>query len=132
MLNIEYPNFEKKSLYDLELKLSEPIKKINIRGKKKEFFTKAGKILSIILPIEPNTGSSNQQFNALWLSPDEWLIYYNEENNNVYNDLYNEISKLNFGSIVDVSNQWICINICLLYTSPSPRDLGKSRMPSSA
>mgnify|MGYP006233844795 CR=1 FL=1 len=76
MLNPEYPNFEKKSLDDLELKLSEPIKKINIRGKKKEFFTKAGKILSIILPIEPNTGSSNQQFNALWLSPDEWLVYF--------------------------------------------------------
>ena len=111
MLNLEYPNFEKKSLDELELKLSEPIKKINIRGKKKEFFTKAGKILSIILPIEPNTGSSNQQFNALWLSPDEWLVYFNEDNNNVYNDLYNEISKLNFGSIVDVSNQWICINI---------------------
>ena len=81
MLNIEYPNFDKKSFDDLELKLSEPIKKINIRGKKKEFFTKAGKILSIILPIEPNTGSSNQQFNALWLSPDEWLVYFNEDNN---------------------------------------------------
>ena len=24
------------------------------------------------------------------------------------------------------------ISVCLLYTSPSPRDLGKSRMPSSA
>ena len=24
------------------------------------------------------------------------------------------------------------VNSCLLYTSPSPRDLGKSRMPSSA
>ena len=44
MLNPEYPNFEKKSLDELELKLSEPIKKINIRGKKKEFFTKAGKL----------------------------------------------------------------------------------------
>ena len=107
MLNLEYPNFEKKSLDELELKLSEPIKKINIRGKKKEFFTKVGKILSIILPIEPNTGSSNQQFNALWLSPDEWLVYFNEDNNNVYND-------------------------CLLYTSPSPRDRTRSRMPSSA
>ena len=85
MLNTEYPNFEKKLLDDLELKLSEPIKKINIRGKKKEFFTKVGKILSIILPIEPNTSSSNQQFNTLWLSPDEWLVYYNEENNNIYN-----------------------------------------------
>ena len=48
MLNTEYPISEKKSLDDLELMLSEPIKKINIRGEKKEFFTKAGKILSII------------------------------------------------------------------------------------
>ena len=40
MLNIEYPNFEKKSLDDLELKLSEPIKKINIRGKKRNFLQK--------------------------------------------------------------------------------------------
>ena len=45
------------------------------------------------------------------LSPDEWLVYFNEENNNVYNNLFNEISKLNFGSIVDVSSQWISINI---------------------
>ena len=91
MLNTEYPNFEKKSLDDLELSLSEPIKKINIRGKKKEFFTKIGKNLSIILPIEPNTSSSNQQFNALWLSPDEWLVYFKEEDNNVYDNLFNEI-----------------------------------------
>ena len=43
-------------------------------------------------------------------------------------------------SIDEVSNwimqkfDWIfdSINICLLYTSPSPRDLSTSRMPSSA
>ena len=49
MLNPEYPNFEKKSLDDLDLALSEPIKKINIRGKKMEFLTTVGKMLSIIL-----------------------------------------------------------------------------------
>ena len=27
---------------------------------------------------------------------------------------------------------WVILNICLLYTSPSPRDRQKSRMPSSA
>ena len=26
----------------------------------------------------------------------------------------------------------LCVNCCLLYTSPSPRDLSTSRMPSSA
>ena len=40
MLNPEYPNFEKKSLDDLDLTLSEPIKKINIRGKKRNFLQK--------------------------------------------------------------------------------------------
>ena len=30
------------------------------------------------------------------------------------------------------SHQWIHAKICLLYTSPSPRDLSTSRMPSSA
>ena len=117
MLNLEYPNFEKKSLDELELKLSEPIKKINIRGKKKEFFTKVGKILSIILPIEPNTGSSNQQFNALWLSPDEWMIYSNEISNSDNNDYETEIlldkniSKKNLGAVTDVTDQFVMINI---------------------
>jgi len=43
MLNTEYPIFEKKSLDDLELKISEPIKKINIRGEKKGIFYKSRK-----------------------------------------------------------------------------------------
>ena len=111
MLNKEYPKFEKGSFEDIEISLIEPIVKINLRGKKKEFFTKIGKILSIILPIEPNTSSSNQQYNTLWLSPDEWLVYFNGEDQQLFNNLFNEISKLNFGSVVDVSNQWICINI---------------------
>ena len=111
MLNQEYPTFEKASFEGIEISLSEPNVKINLRGKKKEFFTKIGKILSIILPIEPNTSSSNQQYSTLWLSPDEWLVYFNGEDRQLFNNLFNEISKLNFGSVVDVSNQWICINI---------------------
>ena len=47
----------------------------------------------------------------MWLSPDEWLVYFNGEDRQLFNNLFNEISKLNFGSVVDVSNQWICINI---------------------
>ena len=111
MLNQEYPKFEKGSFEGLEISLIEPIVKINLRGKKKEFFTKIGKNLSIILPIEPNTSSSNQQYNTLWLSPDEWLVYFNGEDRQLFHNLFNEISKLNFGSVVDVSDQWICINI---------------------
>ena len=68
-------------------------------------------MLSIILPIEPNTSSSNQLFSTMWLSPDEWLVYFNGEDNQLFKGLFDEISKFNFGSIVDVSDQWICINI---------------------
>ena len=32
----------------------------------------------------------------------------------------------------DVISDLVCIKTCLLYTSPSPRDVEESRMPSSA
>ena len=112
MLNIEYPKLEKKTFNGLELTINEPKTKINLRGKKKDFFTKAGKILSLILPTEANTSSSNEKFNALWLSPDEWLIYFDaDDNSKIFTNLYNEISKLNYGAITDVSNQWVCFNL---------------------
>ena len=112
MLNIEYPKLEKKSFNGLELTINEPKNKINLRGRKKDFFTKAGKILSLILPTESNTSASNEKFNALWLSPDEWLIYFEDnDKNRIFLDLYNEISKLNYGAITDVSNQWVCFNL---------------------
>ena len=37
--------------------------------------------------------------------------------------------KLHYGDLTDSTN---LIRICLLYTSPSPRDRTRSRMPSSA
>ena len=108
MLKIEYPIFELNDSQNLEFKINEPKIKINIRGKNKDFFTKIGKILSIILPVEPNTSTSNGNLDVLWLSPDEWMIYLNE---NIFDNLFNEISKLNIGSVTDVSDQWVCINI---------------------
>ena len=112
MLNIEYPKLEKRSFNNLELSMNEPKTKINLRSNKKDFFTKAGKILSLILPTEANTSSSNEKFNALWLSPDEWLIYFDDnDKNRIFLNLYNEISKLNYGAITDVSNQWVCFNL---------------------
>ena len=38
MLNINYPNIEKKKFPNLELSLVEPINKLNLRGKNREFF----------------------------------------------------------------------------------------------
>jgi len=108
MLKIDYPIFELKDLENLKFKIDEPKIKINIRGKNKDFFTKIGKILSIILPVEANTSTSNGNLDALWLSPDEWMICLNE---NIHDNLFNEISKSNLGSVTDVSDQWVSINI---------------------
>ena len=92
--------------------MQEPISKINLRGKSKEFFAKAGKVLSLILPNEANTSSFSENFNARWLSPDEWMVYFkNDDEKVIFNKLYTEISKVNYGSVTDISDQWMCINL---------------------
>ena len=112
MLDILHPNISNINKNNIDINLSEEKIKINIRGKNKEFFTKVGKILSIILPSESNTSSSNENYDVLWLSPDEWMIYFDENKNSIiFDQLYKDISSLNFGSITDISSQLICINI---------------------
>ena len=111
MLNIKLPEFENKVYPDLELSLLEPTYKINLRGKSRDFFTKAGKLLSIMLPLESNTSANIRNINALWLSPDEWLIYGKDINKDLEISLSNEISKLKYGSVTNVSDQWVIINL---------------------
>ena len=111
MLNIKFPEFENKVYPDLELSLLEPTYKINLRGKSRDFFTKAGKLLSIMLPLESNTSANIRNINALWLSPDEWLIYGKDINKDLEISLNNEISKLKYGSVTNVSDQWVIINL---------------------
>ena len=75
MDNINTAIKDKREYSDLNLKEVEPITKINLRGKKREFFAKVGQILSVILPTESNTSTSNQELSAVWLSPDNgWFI----------------------------------------------------------
>ena len=114
MLNYNSPIDEIKNHSDLILSEIEPTIKINLRSKKKEVLTKVGKILSIIPPSEPNTSSSSDILNILWLSPDEWMIYSNQTEHNNYkieDELYNEISKFNYGSVTNVSEHWVMLNI---------------------
>ena len=111
MLKVNYPKIENKKFTDLEFSLLEPSYKINLRGKNREFFTRVGKILSLMLPTESNTCSTIKNINALWLSPDEWLVYGRELNKNIEIMLQNEISKVNLGSVTNVSDQWMIINM---------------------
>ena len=78
MLNYNLPINNSKKYSNLMITVVEPVTKINLRGKKRDFITKIGKSLSIIPPIEPNTSSANENLNFIWLSPDEWMLYTSE------------------------------------------------------
>ena len=131
MLNYYSPISKKIKYNDISIKEISPIMKLNIRGKKREFYTTIGKNLDMILPTEANTSSSNSKLTSIWLSPDEWMIVSNEKvkkDSNKYTleeTLYQKISKNNLGAVIDVSDQFIMLelegkNIYELFASGSP------------
>ena len=116
MLNFINPIMDTKEYSEIKISEVEPILKINLRGKNRDFITKIGKELSIIPPVDPNTSSSNEKLNLLWLSPDEWLLYSNaktdlKDANFLEDKLFNEISKVKLGSVTNVTDHWIMINL---------------------
>ena len=117
MLNYTSLIKENKNYAGLVIKEIGPVMKLNLRGKKKEFLSTVGKTLNIILPTVANTSSSSEKLTAIWLSPDEWMIFSNnitEKDNNSYElekILYNNISKKSFGSVIDVTDQFVMINL---------------------
>jgi len=116
MLNFNSPIMDTKEYSEIKISEIEPILKINLRGKNRDFITKIGKELSIIPSVDPNTSSSNEKLNVLWLSPDEWFLYSNDKtdlkNTNFLQDkLFNEISKVKLGSVTNVSDHWTMINL---------------------
>ena len=117
MLNYNQALPDQLILQDLQMKEIKPIMKLNIRGKKREFISAVGKCLNILLPTEANTSTQSDKLTALWLSPDEWIIFSNEsvdENTNNYQteELLNKnISKSNLGAITDITDQFVMINL---------------------
>ena len=117
MLNYNQALPEQILLQDLQMKEIKPIMKLIVRGKKREFISAVGKSLNIILPTESNTSTQSDKLTALWLSPDEWMIFSNEpndENTNHYETeklLNNSISKLNLGAVTDVTDQFVLIHL---------------------
>ena len=108
---------EDKLYQDLQMREINPIMKLIIRGKKREFISAVGKSLNMLLPTEANTSSQSEELTALWLSPDEWMIYSNKtmnENSNEYQIeklLNKNISNLNLGAVTDVTDQFVLINL---------------------
>jgi len=116
---LDYTNTitEEKSYSGLQMSEIKPIMKLIVRGKKREFLSAVGKSLNLLLPTEANTSSISEKITAIWLSPDEWMIYSNQIsnlNNNDYeieNLLNKNISKVNLGAVTDVTDQFVLINI---------------------
>ena len=115
----------------ISVKEISPVMKINLRGKKREFLTNIGKNLNIILPTEANTSTTSDKLTAIWLSPDEWMIFSNElvnKDNNKYElqeMLFNSISKTALGAVVDVTDQFVQLelkgkNIYEIFSAGSP------------
>ena len=88
--------------------------KINIRGnpKDKEFLSKAGSVLDTLIPLEPNTKVQNNKFQLIWLSPNEWLISFFDNNNfdQVLKKLNNELNAQKT-AITDVSENKTIIRL---------------------
>jgi len=138
MLNYNSPIKDQVNYNDISVKEISPIMKLNLRGKKREFFTSVGKHLDMILPTEANTSSSSSKLTALWLSPDEWMVVSNElieKNTNSYDleeSLYNSISKTNLGAVIDVTDQFVMLElkgskIYELFSSGSPYNFNDFR-----
>ena len=131
MLNYNSPINNHIEYNDISVKEVSPIMKLNLRGKKREFFTTVGKQLDMILPTEPNTSSTSSKLTSIWLSPDEWMVVSNERtqkdtnNYDLEESLYNSISKTNLGSVVDVTDQFVMLElegskVYELFSSGSP------------
>ena len=114
MLNFSTPVSEKHSYNNFSMKEKSPVAKINLRGslENKEFVSKVGKILGMILPKDACGTTNKEKITSLWLGPNEWLIVSNEEvskETNTYeleNILFDNISKTNLGSVTNVTDHF--------------------------
>lgn len=90
------------------------VSKLNLRGnpKDKEFLSNTGSILEVLIPLDPNTKIQNKKFQVIWLSPNEWLISF--FNNEIFIKTLNKLnSKLNpkKTSITDVSENKTIVRV---------------------
>ena len=114
MLELSPPIKEIKKFNNFSMFEKTEIAKINLRGNinNKNFTSKVGKILGIILPIEVGGIVFKEEISVVTTGPNEWLIVSNntiKKDNNDYeleNILYENISKNNLGAVTNVTDQF--------------------------
>ena len=137
MLDFFTPVSEIQSYNNFSMKEKTPIAKINLRGnlENKEFVSKVGKILGMILPNIACSTSSTEKITSLWLGPNEWLLVSNNEiskESNTYEleqVLFDNISKTNLGAITNVTDHFTIFklsgsNIFEILSKGCPFDFG--------
>ena len=119
MLNFTSPITESHTYNNFSMKEKTPVAKINLRGdlENKDFVSKAGKILGMILPKEACSTSTKEKITCMWLGPNEWLLVSNDTVDKKSNEyeleeaLYKDISKANLGAITNVSDHYTIFNL---------------------
>ena len=119
MLNFISPITESHTYNNFSMKEKTPVAKINLRGnlENKDFTSKVGKILGMILPKESCSISTKEKITCMWLGPNEWLLVSNDivtkESNNYELEqvLFDGISKTNLGAVTNVSDHYTIFNL---------------------
>ena len=119
MLNFISPITENHTYNNFSMNEKTPVAKINLRGnlENKDFASKAGKILGMILPKESCSTSTKEKITCMWLGPNEWLLVSNDIVTKESNDyeleqvLFNDISKANLGAVTNVSDHYTIFNL---------------------
>ena len=90
------------------------IGKINLQGdsKDRDFMSNAGSVLDILIPTEPNTKIQNKDLQVIWLSPNEWLLSFFNDNHfiRILEELNNKLNPEKT-SITDISENKTIIRI---------------------
>ena len=119
MLNFISPIIESYTYNNFSMIEKTHVAKINLRGdlENKDFVSKAGKILGMILPKEACSTSTKEQITCMWMGPNEWLLVSNDTVDKESNDyeleqlLFKEISKTNLGAVTNVSDHYTIFNL---------------------
>ena len=119
MLKKNSPINEAKNFNNFSMGENKSIQKINLRGNpsNKDFTSKVGKILGIILPLEVGSIAFKEEISIICTGPNEWLIISNntvKENGNSFeleNILYENVSKKDLGAVTNVTDQFTVFSL---------------------
>ena len=88
--------------------------KINLRGdtNDRDFLSNAGSVLDILIPTDPNTKIQNKELQVIWLSPNEWLLCFINNDNfiRIFEELNNKLNPEKT-SVTDTSENKTIIRI---------------------